>query len=209
VVKGDDSISCSTDHAGRARRSPDRFFKWLAAVAGVCLVGFAVFVVLRGPFRPSSPSSARLAVNPPPVLGNGTVAPPFTLPALNGGTPVSLVTFRGGPVVLNFFASWCPDCRAELDAVATEARAAHGRVAFVGIDSNESSEATVVRLLTEAGATYPVGLDTNAKVATAYLVSALPVTYFLDAQGKVVGTALGPQSITSLRRRVVQLEGHR
>ncbi len=196
-------------HARGPRRPGDRLFKWVAAVAGACLVGFVVFVVVQGPAGTPSPSSAALASRPPTLLARGTLAPPFTLPALNGGLPVSLSSFRGRPVVVNFFASWCPHCRAELDAVASEAQAARGKVAFAGIDANESSESTAVRLLAEARATYPVGLDNDAKVASAYLVDALPVTYFLNAEGRVVGTAAGPQTVGSLRRWVARLEEQR
>jgi thiol-disulfide isomerase/thioredoxin len=190
----------------RSRRPKDRTFKWLAAVAGAFLVGFVVFVVVQGPSRPSGPSSAALAVGPPVLLSPGTVAPPFSLPGLGGGRSVTLSTFREAPVVVNFFASWCPDCRAELSAIATAAREARGKVAFAGIDANETSEPNAIKLLGEAGATYPVGVDANAKVATAYLVQALPVSYFLDSEGKVVGTEQGPQTVTSLRRWVDRLE---
>ncbi len=190
----------------RPLRPKDRTFKWLAVVAGAFLVGFVVFVVVQGPSRSSGPSSAALAEGPPTLLAPGTVAPPFSLPGLGGGRPVTLSTFRGEPVVVNFFASWCPDCRAELSALATEARAAGNKVAFAGIDTNENSESNVIKLLGEAGATYPVGVDASAKAATAYLVQALPVSYFVDSQGKVVGTASGPQTVTSLRRWVGRLE---
>jgi cytochrome c biogenesis protein CcmG, thiol:disulfide interchange protein DsbE len=206
VVRSDPVAPGSTDELRSRKRPADRIFKWVAALAGVSLVAFVVFVVVRGPSRPPGPSSAALAAKPPPLLVEGTAAPAFTLSALGGGAPVSLSSLRGKPVVLNFFASWCPDCRAELDAVAGEARAAHGKVAFAGIDSNESSEATATKLLAQAGAAYPVGLDADAKVASAYLVEALPVTYFLDAEGKVVGTADGPQSAQSLRTWVARLE---
>jgi thiol-disulfide isomerase/thioredoxin len=190
----------------RSRHSKDRTFKWLAAVAGAFLVGFVVFVVVQGPSSSSGPSSAALAEGPPTLLAPGTVAPTFSLPGLGGDPSVTLASFRGEPVVVNFFASWCPDCRAELSALATEAKAASGKVAFAGVDANESSETNAIKLLGEAGATYPVGVDTSAKVATSYLVQALPVSYFVDAQGKVVGTASGPQTLTSLRRWVSRLE---
>jgi thiol-disulfide isomerase/thioredoxin len=187
----------------------DRTFKWLAVVAGAFLVGFVVFVVVQGPSRSSGPSSAALAEGPPTLLAPGTVAPPFSLPGLDGGRPVTLSAFRGEPVVVNFFASWCPDCRAELAALATEARAASGKIAFAGIDTNENSESNAIKLLGEAGATYPVAVDASARVATSYLVEALPVSYFVDSQGKVVGTASGPQTLTSLRRWVDRLEAKR
>jgi cytochrome c biogenesis protein CcmG/thiol:disulfide interchange protein DsbE len=189
------------------KRSPrDRVFKVIVAVGAACLIGFVVFVVVRGPAKPTTPSSAALASPPPATLNAGTAAPAFSLPALGGGAPVSLSSFRGTPVIVNFFASWCPDCRAELAAVASVARANSGQVNVVGVDSNESSVTTATRLLGEAHAAYPVALDNNAKVATQYLVQALPVTYFLDAQGRVVGSALGPQSVAKLDRWVQRLE---
>jgi peroxiredoxin len=178
----------------------------VVAVGAACLIGFVVFVVVRGPAKPTTPSSAALAAPPPATLNAGTTAPAFSLPALGGGAPVSLSSFRGSPVIVNFFASWCLDCRAELAAVASVAQASSGRVNVVGVDSNESSVATAARLLSQAHATYPVALDNDAKVATQYLVQALPVTYFLDAQGRVVGSALGPQTVAKLDHWVHRLE---
>ena len=193
------------DDGGRS----DRVFKWVALVAGACLVAFVVFVVVRGQPHGKPASSARLESRPPSLLKSGTVGPPFTLPALNGGAPVTLAAFRGTPVMVNFFASWCPNCRRELAAVASVAKASNGRVAVVGVDANETSDAAAERLLAAAHATYPVAVDATAKVSSAYLVQALPLTYFLDAQGQVVGAALGPQSVASLNRWVARLEGRR
>ncbi len=195
----------------RARRTgpPDRVFKWIAAVAAACLVGFVLFVVVRGPSHPNVAGTAALKVPPPPVLKGGTTAPGFSLPSLQGGAAVSLAAYRGTPVMVNFFASWCPHCRAELAAVASVARSTGGRVAVIGVDSNETSDTTAKRLLRSVHATYPVAVDADAKVATRYLVNVLPVTYFLDARGQVVGAALGPQTALSLQRWVDRLEGHR
>jgi thiol-disulfide isomerase/thioredoxin len=174
------------------QRRPDRVFKWIAVVAGACLATFVVFVVIRGQSHPTPIGSAALEVTPPPVLQDGTVAPPFTL-----------------PVIVNFFASWCPDCRQELDAVAAVAGAGKGRVAVVGVDANETSDTEAEKLLAAAHATYPVAADSKATVASAYLVQALPVTYFLNAHGVVVGAALGPQTVSSLQRWVDRLERRR
>jgi cytochrome c biogenesis protein CcmG/thiol:disulfide interchange protein DsbE len=117
---------------------------------------------------------------------------------LHGANPVSLAAFRGRPVIVNFFASWCTDCRAELGAMATVARAHAGHLAVVGVDSNETSQAAASALLAAAGASYPVAVDPHANLATRYLVSALPVSYFVDSSGRVVGAALGPQTVGSL-----------
>jgi cytochrome c biogenesis protein CcmG/thiol:disulfide interchange protein DsbE len=116
-----------------------------------------------------------------------------------------LSSFLGTPVIVNFFASWCPHCRSELTAMGTVAVRNGGRVAVVGIDSNDGTGTPAQKLLVAAHATYPVGVDTGAQVAAKYLLVALPVTYFLDAEGRVVGSALGSQTVTSLQRWVNRL----
>jgi len=187
------------------KSSPDRVFKWIAAGAAACLIGFVIFVIVRGSPHPATVGTAALKAPPPPVLRAGTVAPPFVLPDLHGDDAVSLSAYRGRPVIVNFFASWCPDCRAELGAVAAIARMTAGRVAVIGVDSNETSDSAVTRLLAAADATYPVAVDAHATVASQYLVQALPVSYFLNASGRVVGAALGPQAVSSLERWVTRL----
>jgi peroxiredoxin len=196
-------VLAASDHR---RSSSDRVFKLIALVASLGLAGFIVFVVVRGP-SPSGhvPGTAALAVAPPAVLKAGTPAPAFSLPRLGGGAPVTLAGFRGQPVVLNFFASWCPDCRAELAAMGTVARQESGRVAVVGVDSNDTSAAAAARVLATAHATYPVGVDAHATVAGHYLLTALPVTYFLNARGRVVGAAFGAQTVASLDHWVARL----
>ena len=84
---------------------------------------------------------------------------------------MSLAAYRGTPVIVNFFASWCPDCRAELASVAAVARSANGRVAVIGVDSNESSDAAAERLLASSTPPTRSPLDADAKVATRYLVT--------------------------------------
>ena len=191
--------------ADHTKGSQDRLFKWIAAVAAACLVGFVVFVIARGSPHHATVSSAALEVPPPPVLHAGTTAPSFSLPALQGSSPIVLSDFRGKPVIVNFFASWCRDCRAELSAMARVAGATSGRLTVIGVDSNETSIATAQQLLAAVGATYPIAVDAQAKVASQYLVQALPVTYFLNRSGQVVGTALGPQSATSLEHWAARL----
>jgi len=181
---------------------PDRVFKLVSLVAALALLGFIAYVVVRAR---SSPQRS-FPVSPPTSLAVGTAAPDFTLPALGGGPPVALSSWRGHPVIVNFFASWCSHCQAELAAVAGTARADAGRVAVVGVDANDTDKAALAQLAA-AHADYPVGVDPKNAVTSAYLIQALPVTYFVGADGRVRGVAFGQQSRASLGRWVAHLTG--
>ncbi len=181
----------------------DRVWKLLAAVAAVVLVGFIVFVVTR----PHHPRVTGFPATPPATLPRGSTAPGFTLPRLGGGPPVSLASTRGTPTVVNFFASWCPHCKAELAAFGTLADRTTGRMTVIGVDSNDNSGTAAQTLLTAARATYPVGVDPDATVASSYEIEALPVTYFLDAQGRVVHVSFGTQTLASLEHWTDVLTG--
>ncbi len=174
----------------------DGVWKILAAVAALALVGFIVYVATR----PRHTRAVAFPTASAATLPLDSTAPGFTLPRLGGGPPVSLAAMRGTPVVVNFFASWCPDCKAELAAFAGLATRTSGRVEVIGVDANDGNGTAARRLLTGADATYPVGVDSDAKVATAYLLDALPVTYFLDAAGRVVHVSFGTQTRAALDR---------
>ena len=184
----------AVDAAAKPGRNDDRIWMAVAAVAGLFLVGFILFVVTR----PHHPKPVSYPVAPPAALAVGSVAPDFTLPRLGGGAAISLSGARGTPTIVNFFASWCRNCQAELAAFAQVSARAGGKLAVIGVDSNDADTAKAQSLLAGAGATYPVAVDGAAKVATTYLLAALPVTYFLDAQGRVVHAAFGTQTLTSL-----------
>jgi thiol-disulfide isomerase/thioredoxin len=208
VGPGEQRVTVAGATTGRRSRSSDRTFKLIALLAGLCLIGFIVYVAVRAPANGGrSLGVAALEAAPPPLLHAGAAAPSFSLPRLGGGAPVVLSSLRGSPVIVNFFASWCPDCRSELAAIGAVAAQNAGRVTVVGIDSNDGNGAAAAKLLAAAHATYPVGVDTSAKVASEYLLTALPVTYFVSARGRIVGSALGPQSAASLRRWVGRLSG--
>ena len=197
------TVSRSPVAEGGGRRDDDRLWKILAAVAALALVGFIVYVVTR----PHHPTPAAFPVTPPAMLPAGSTAPAFDLPRLGGGPAVSLASTRGTPTVVNFFASWCRDCQAELSAFGRFDHTAGGRVAIIGVDSNDSNSTAAQALLTKADATYPVGVDGNATVATSYRLTALPVTYFLDAEGHVVHVGFGSQSLATLEHWAGVLTG--
>lgn len=133
-------------------------------------------------------------------LPDGRAAPGFSLPRLGGGRPVSLAAEGGHPVVLNFFASWCTDCRKEMSAFAAVSNGRTGPVKFLAVDTSDHDQAQASRLLRDAGDRYPVGVDPAAGVANGkYLVPALPATVFIGAGGRIAGEVFGAQTVKSLR----------
>ena len=140
------STEGSRDERRRARGS-ERVFKLVALVAGLLLVAFVVVIVARG--SPRSPE-VTFPTSVPPSLAVGSPAPSFTLERMGGGAPVSLSTFHGTPVVLSFFASWCPHCREDLSAFAAIAHSSAGRVQVIGVDSNDGDGSAAQRLLPTA-----------------------------------------------------------
>lgn len=120
----------------------------------------------------------------------GELAPDFSLPTLDGGT-VTLSELRGGPVVVNFWASWCKPCREEFPVLAA-ALDDHGSagLAVVGVtfrdiesDSREFADAM--------GAGWPQGIDDGGTVAATYGVRAIPLTFFLDGDGRITDRIFG------------------
>ena len=121
----------------------------------------------------------------------GFLAPDFALTALEGGD-VQLSTLRGKPVILNFWATWCPPCRAEMPELeALWQRYQDEGLLLIGVDQGENA-ATVERFARGVvGTTFPLLLDTNQAVGRAYGVRALPTTVFIDAAGRIQDIRIG------------------
>jgi peroxiredoxin len=187
---------------GGPRRSDDGPWKVASVVAAlglVAVVAFAVVSALR-------PHAARLPPAAPAALSAGTPAPAFTLPQLDGGPPLQLSAYLGTPVIVNFFASWCPHCGPELPALAAVARSPGVGVAVVGVDSDDPNPSAAGAMLAGAQTAYPVVVDPKAQVSTQYLLTALPATYFIGRDGRVVGAAFGPQTSAQLSAWVRRLD---
>ncbi len=117
-------------------------------------------------------------------------APSFTLPLFGGGT-IRLEDLRGKVVFLNFWASWCPPCRAEARTLeAAWQRYKDRGIVFLGIDIQDT-EQDARAFLKEFGITYLNARDASGEVAIEYGVWGIPETYFIDRKGRITYKQVG------------------
>jgi cytochrome c biogenesis protein CcmG/thiol:disulfide interchange protein DsbE len=121
----------------------------------------------------------------------GRQAPEFRLDGL-GGPPVRLSDLRGQVVVLNFWASWCAECRVEQPALdATWQRFRDAGVVVVGVDFQDQT-ADAQQYLAEQGTSYPAVRDADSSTALAYGLRGVPETFVIDPSGRVAERVIGP-----------------
>lgn len=122
-----------------------------------------------------------------------------------GEPPVDLAAYRGRPVVLNFWASWCAPCVREMPALEAVHRRLGDAVAFVGIDGNDSRR-LALRLMEKTGVTYPSGYDPTDAVHRRFRLVGRPNTVLITARGRVatvhVGELTEPELLASIRRHL-------
>jgi len=137
----------------------------------------------------------------------GNLAPDFQLNNLNG-QPVSLSDFRGKPVLVNFWASWCPPCRSEMpfiQDISVDKNWAEEGLVVLAIDIGESAS-TVRAFVKDEGLTFPVLLDTTWDVSFEYYILSIPTTYFIDREGIIQDLKIGPfSSVTEIERSLKKI----
>lgn len=124
-------------------------------------------------------------------------APPFSLKMLDGEKVVSLNDFKGKPVLLKFWATWCPSCVEELPPMEkfSEGRKEQLVILMAAIDGEK--ERKVQRLIKDKKITLPVLLDPKAKTARAYGVNFVPISFLINGEGLIVGTVIGERDWVS------------
>ena len=116
--------------------------------------------------------------------GETVAAPAVSLPFLHGGT-FDLAAYRGKVVVLNFWASWCVDCKLEAKSLADAAARWKGKnVVVVGVDTKDFAFAAS-RYMKRYGVDYPVVRDVSGSLSDRFGVTGYPETFFIDRSGRV------------------------
>jgi cytochrome c biogenesis protein CcmG, thiol:disulfide interchange protein DsbE len=128
--------------------------------------------------------------------------PPGLRPALADGR-VALSELRGYPIVINVWASWCNPCKKEAPVLAASARAHAGEVVFLGMDVQDFvSDAR--HFLRKYDAPYPSVRDGSGKAYSAYGLTGVPETYYIDARGRTVAHSVGEVTRSELEDGVTQ-----
>lgn len=128
-------------------------------------------------------------------------APDFTVLDKDGNT-VRLSEKFGKPIVINFWATWCPPCKQELPDFDKLCKEYGDRVVFMMVNLTDGYRDTVdgtKRFVSGKGYTFPVYFDTKDNAASAYNVSSIPQTTFIDAKGNIYTTRIGAMNEAILR----------
>lgn len=172
--------------------------EWFALIALTALVGAGWIYVSR-----ETNSAGPTPLTTAPYVGS--LAPDFTLPTVDGQTiTLSDYTAAGTPVVLNFWATWCPPCRVEMPYFQSAAALHAGDVAILGLNQAESA-AVIAAYAGDRGLTYPLLVDEDMKVNNLYGVLNLPTTVFIDHNGIVREVLIGTINQGVLDDRIAQL----
>jgi len=140
-----------------------------------------------------------------PKLNLGEPAPAFHSRILDGRDTDFPADYAGRPLVIRFWADWCPYCKGEMQAIERVYRRYRERGLIVLAINTGQDEASAAAFSQQIGITYPVLLDPDAAIAKRYGVVGLPTTYFIDAQGRVRAKLVGEASEAVFERQVQAL----
>lgn len=134
----------------------------------------------------------------------GAKAPDFIVYDENG-TPKKLSDYYGKPIVLNFWATWCSPCVRELPHFQVRYNEQGDEVQFLMVNLTDGTRETVAGVkafMEDNSYHFPVLYDTSSNASTAYNVTSIPTTYFINAEGKIVTSATGSLSAEDLQKGI-------
>jgi peroxiredoxin len=182
-------------------------------VAAVGTGALLLVVLLAGWATSGSRSVADIDGNPNAVLyavGHRPTAPEFTASTLTGSR-LSLSSYRGRVVVLNFWGSWCVPCREEAPALAVAAEQYRSAgVAFLGVDVRDTT-ASAEAFVRSFGITYPSVSDSSSQITLDFTavvpIAGTPTTLVIDRTGRIAGAVFGAATYAELTAILNQVDG--
>lgn len=177
------------------------------------LLGAVLLIVIGGVYYylgqkdQDSPNSMKSSGQIAQGVQIGNAAPVFTLKTLDGRS-IKLSDFRGQKVLLNFWATWCPPCKAEVpefERFYQEHHKENIEILAVDIFAQEKGKEVVENFIKDYSMTYPVVLDESGSVANTYRVSAIPTTYVIDTKGIITHKVTGAMSYQALQDALAKI----
>jgi thiol-disulfide isomerase/thioredoxin len=130
----------------------------------------------------------------------------LSLPKLEGGGRIDYSAFSDRPLVLNFFASWCPNCIHEMPGFERVHGQLGDRVGFLGVSQSDSRSASI-QLAHQTGITYPAGFDASGRFFNAWGSFGMPTTVFIRAGGEIAYVYSGGIDEATLRSLIARYLG--
>jgi len=184
---------------GPRRLRPKHFAQVVAIAVVIGLLGLLAWRVARGEAGGGFVAAIRAGERPiapdfalPVIWERDETWPPEARRALADGT-VALRELRGFPVVLNFWASWCIPCKEEAPELAAAARRYRGRVVFLGIDIQDLTR-DARKFMDDVDAPYVSVRDGTSKTHSAYGITGVPESFYLDRKGRAASHSIGAVS---------------
>lgn len=140
-------------------------------------------------------------------LQPGESAPDFTLTTLSG-EQLSLSDLRGKKVILNFWATWCGPCRAEMPDMQKfyESHQDEVEILAVNVTESEASAENVDLFVEDYGLTFPILLDEKSQVVTTYQALTIPTSYLIDSNGVIQNRMIGPMNYDWMKQATAAME---
>lgn len=138
-------------------------------------------------------------------LDEGDYAPDFSLETLEGDV-VSLSDYRGQQVMINFWATWCPPCRAEMPDMQEVYESHDIEILAINLTETETSISQVETFTEDFGLTFPILLDHEIEVADLYEIQPIPSSYLIDSEGRVQSIALGALNKDMIIQRFANMD---
>lgn len=174
--------------------------KVIAVVVLIALLGVAIVQAMDKKAEPDIASQEAANMG---GLKVGAKAPDFELKTLAGDT-VKLSDLKGKKVMLNFWATWCPPCKAEMPAMEEFHKEAGDEVVILAV--NIDPHLDVKAFVDENGITFPIPLDVEDKVNETYQVLSIPTTYFIDTKGNIGNKYIGAMNLDAMKQYTQDLK---